>query len=370
MHGTADVSSRAPAAKCCCAAPTASAPSRLPRCSPRNGRWHRRRRNRPPRPAASSRPRRRRHLPLHGRRPVAGRYVRSTSRCSSSDHGQDPHRDLQGRADAVQQRRPRDGVAVEVPPARPERPLGQRPVPARRRVRRRPARRPLDDVEVLRAHQRQLFPAHRHGIQGRPSMGAWVSYGLGSENRRPARLHRPQRRPDSARRARQLQQRLSARPPIRARSSAPAIRPSPTSRRSNRTPTLQTRQARPAAPARSRHARAHRHTPTQIESAIANYETAFRMQTAVPELMDLTGEIATPRKKLYGLDATYAPTRSIFGRAMPDRPPPGRARRPLHRTDLPERRRRPLGPARQPEEGPREQRPRRRSADRRPAART
>ncbi len=45
-----------------------------------------------------------------------------------------------------------------------------------------------------------------------------------------------------------------------------------------------------------------------IESAIANGEMAFRMQTAVPELMDLSGETEAT-KKLYGLDHPEAPTR-------------------------------------------------------------
>ncbi len=40
----------------------------------------------------------------------------------------------------------------------------------------------------------------------------------------------------------------------------------------------------------------------QIESAIANYETAYRMQAAVPELVDLAGETEAT-KKLYGLDS-------------------------------------------------------------------
>ena len=39
-----------------------------------------------------------------------------------------------------------------------------------------------------------------------------------------------------------------------------------------------------------------------IESAIANYETAFRMQTAVPDLVDLSQETEAT-KKMYGLDA-------------------------------------------------------------------
>jgi hypothetical protein len=46
-----------------------------------------------------------------------------------------------------------------------------------------------------------------------------------------------------------------------------------------------------------------------VESAIANYEMAFRMQSSVPELMDLGQETAATRK-LYGLDADYAPTRT------------------------------------------------------------
>ncbi len=41
----------------------------------------------------------------------------------------------------------------------------------------------------------------------------------------------------------------------------------------------------------------------QIEAAISNYETAYRMQTAVPELCDITGE-SEATKKLYGLDST------------------------------------------------------------------
>jgi len=48
----------------------------------------------------------------------------------------------------------------------------------------------------------------------------------------------------------------------------------------------------------------------QLESAIANYELAFRMQTAVPELMDIKGESAATRK-LYGLDAPYEHTRTF-----------------------------------------------------------
>ncbi len=40
----------------------------------------------------------------------------------------------------------------------------------------------------------------------------------------------------------------------------------------------------------------------QVESAIQNYEIAYRMQAAVPELVDLRGE-SDATKKLYGLDS-------------------------------------------------------------------
>src|SRR5262249_14463571 len=48
----------------------------------------------------------------------------------------------------------------------------------------------------------------------------------------------------------------------------------------------------------------------QLESAIANYELAFRMQTAVPDLMDLKDESEATRA-LYGLDAAYEHTRTF-----------------------------------------------------------
>ena len=46
---------------------------------------------------------------------------------------------------------------------------------------------------------------------------------------------------------------------------------------------------------------------SQIESAIQNYETAFRMQTAVPALVDLSEETAATRQ-LYGLDSPVKET--------------------------------------------------------------
>jgi len=45
-----------------------------------------------------------------------------------------------------------------------------------------------------------------------------------------------------------------------------------------------------------------------LESAIRNAETAAKMQTAVPDLVDLKGETEAT-KKLYGMDSDYGPTR-------------------------------------------------------------
>lgn len=50
----------------------------------------------------------------------------------------------------------------------------------------------------------------------------------------------------------------------------------------------------------------------QVEAAIRNYETAYRMQAAVPELCDLRGETEATRK-LYGLDSS-SPNKAAYGR--------------------------------------------------------
>ena len=49
-----------------------------------------------------------------------------------------------------------------------------------------------------------------------------------------------------------------------------------------------------------------------IESSIANYELAYRMQAAVPDILSIKGESAAT-KTMYGFDSTYEPTR-IYAR--------------------------------------------------------
>ncbi len=50
----------------------------------------------------------------------------------------------------------------------------------------------------------------------------------------------------------------------------------------------------------------------QVEAAIRNYETAYRMQSAVPELVDLSDESETT-KKLYALDSSHK-QKAAYGR--------------------------------------------------------
>lgn len=50
----------------------------------------------------------------------------------------------------------------------------------------------------------------------------------------------------------------------------------------------------------------------EVEAAVRNYETAFRMQAAVPELVDLSGETAAT-KSLYALDSKM-PMTAAYGR--------------------------------------------------------
>ena len=59
----------------------------------------------------------------------------------------------------------------------------------------------------------------------------------------------------------------------------------------------------------------------QVEAAIKNYETAYKMQAAVPELCDLSGETETT-KKLYGLDngqCTHFARQCLMARRMIER---------------------------------------------------
>jgi hypothetical protein len=174
-----------------------------------------------------------------------------------------------------------------------------------------------DDLAVIRSMVSK-FPEHTSanyflhtgsGIQGRPSMGAWASYGLGSANKNLPGfivLNGGLIPPGG------LDNFNSGFLPAAFQGSVfrPADPPVANIRRQE--PTDQLQRGKLDLLRRLDQGMAQRLGKCdEIESAIANYETAYRMQAAVPELMDLRGETAATRK-LYGLDAKYGPTR-IFG---------------------------------------------------------
>ena len=77
----------------------------------------------------------------------------------------------------------------------------------------------------------------------------------------------------------------------------------------------------------------------EILTRVAQYELAYRMQQSVPELTDLSSE---PQVDPRHVRPRRAEARQLR-RELPARPPPGRARRPVHPA-LPHG----LGPARRP----------------------
>ncbi len=175
-----------------------------------------------------------------------------------------------------------------------------------------------DDLCVLRS-MTSAFPEHTSanyflhsglGLQGRPSMGAWVAYGLGSSNHDlpgfvvlngglippggvdcfgngflPATYQGTLVNANGA-----------ALPNVAAIEKDPARQSAKQrlAQRLNRASLLRAA------------------GDDALESAIANAELAGRMQSAVPDFLDLSGESEATRQ-LYGCDAPYAPTR-IYAR--------------------------------------------------------
>ena len=147
---------------------------------------------------------------------------------------------------------------------------------------------------------------------GRPSLGAWVSYGLGSENQNlPAFVVMVSQSSG-----------LNTDQPLFSRLWGPGFLPSNhqgVSFRGTGDPVLflsdppgvdkATRRRMLDSVGKLDHMRAEAYGDPEIETRIAQYEMAFRMQTSVPELMDLSKE--PPHTfELYGPEArkpgTYA----------------------------------------------------------------
>jgi len=172
-----------------------------------------------------------------------------------------------------------------------------------------------DDLCVVRSmvsdfsehHSANYFLHTGHGQQGRPSFGSWTTYGLGSENNDlpgfivldgglipsggaenfgsgflPAAFQASVMR--------------NADPPLAN------IQPNETHAGLQMAKRAFTRELDADAIRRFG-------SDPQLEAAISNYELAYRMQTAVPELADISGE-SEATKQLYGLNAAFEHTRT------------------------------------------------------------
>ena len=162
-----------------------------------------------------------------------------------------------------------------------------------------------DELCILKS-MTSRFPEHTSanfflhsgsGLQGRPSMGAWASYGLGSDNENlPGYLVLNGGQIPSG----GLDCFSNGFLPATARGSLLNAIGSPLA---NVTPNEKAAQTQ--ALKRSLVDRLNRNTSNksdELEAAIANYELAARMQLAVPEVMSLKGESEATRK-MYGVDA-------------------------------------------------------------------
>lgn len=155
-----------------------------------------------------------------------------------------------------------------------------------------------------------LFLHSGGGQLGRPSLGSWMNYGLGSEcqdlpgfvvlssgmippagegcfhhGQLPAQFQASLFKPGS--------QTVADLPPVNAAARSQ-------DRKWNLLRSINRRTVE----------RLGRHD--ELEAAISNYELAFRMQTAVPDLVDISSE-SDVTQKLYGMDSDYEPTRT-YGR--------------------------------------------------------
>jgi hypothetical protein len=187
----------------------------------------------------------------------------------------------------------------------------------------------VDDLCVIRSmvsnfseHTTANYFLHTGlGLSGRPSMGAWISYGLGTENQDlPAFvvLNGGLIPPGG------VENFGSGFLPATFQASLfrPTAQPVANIKPLEPRPELQTNKLTLMRALDQGLVERVGHLD-QLEAAIANYELAFRMQSAVPELMDFNGE-SEPTRRLYGLDAPYEPTRiyaaeCLFARRLIER---------------------------------------------------
>ena len=172
-----------------------------------------------------------------------------------------------------------------------------------------------DDLCVIRS-MTSAFPEHTSanyflhsglGVQGRPSMGAWISYGLGTmnENLPGFVVLNGGQIPSGG-----LDCFGSGFLPANHQGSLLNANGTPLANiiPGEKVPAQQFAK-RHFAERLNRLSLAEAGGNDALESAIANAELAGRMQAAIPELIDVTGE-SEATKQLYGLDAEYVHTRT------------------------------------------------------------
>jgi hypothetical protein len=174
----------------------------------------------------------------------------------------------------------------------------------------------VDDLAIVRSvvsnfseHTNANYFLHTgHGQQGRPSMGAWLTYGLGSECQNLPGfvvLDSGQIPPGGLDCFGSGFLPASYQGSLFRRGSQPVADLQPASRDAS-----SQRHQMALLGQLDRTALVRAGSSDQLEAAIGNYELAFRMQTAVPDLMNLAGETAATRA-LYGVDD---PVTAIYGR--------------------------------------------------------
>lgn len=175
----------------------------------------------------------------------------------------------------------------------------------------------VDDLCIIRSmtsafseHTSANYFLHTgHGLQGRPSMGAWVTYGLGSECQNLPGF---------------IVLNGGLIPPGGVDCFHNGFLPATFQGsifKQGQHPVADLARTEPSALAQQRKLNLIRQLDQgilgrigghdEVESAIQNYELAYQMQTAVPDLMDIQNETQATQE-LYGLNASFPQTR-IYG---------------------------------------------------------
>ena len=172
-----------------------------------------------------------------------------------------------------------------------------------------------DDLCVVRS-MTSKFPEHTNanyflhtgsGLQGRPSMGSWLTYGLGSECQDLPGfivLNGGLIPPGG------LDNFNSGYLPASFQGSVFKNGSQPVANLHSASDSKEEQRAKlDLLGELDKESLSRSDTDNAVETAISNYELAFRMQSAVPELMDISGETQLT-KKIYGLEAPDPHTRT------------------------------------------------------------